>query len=102
MRAKWAVYDAVLTRKVARNGCPVGQLPGSCPLSTAGCTVVLWRSPTLRDYRWLLAEPGQTHRRGSGAAPGLMMRALGERAANELTTRDIAEYSTGTAPVRGR
>ena len=22
---------------------------------------------TLRDYRWLLAEPGQLHRRGSGA-----------------------------------
>jgi integrase len=47
---------------------------------------------TLRDYRWLLAEPGQAHRRGGGASPGVMMDALGARAVKDLTTRDVAEY----------
>jgi integrase len=47
---------------------------------------------TLRDYRWLLAEPGQAHRRGAGAAPGVMMRSLGDRPVNQLTTREIADY----------
>ena len=47
---------------------------------------------TLRDYRWLLAEPGQPHRRGRGASPGVMMTRLGDRRVTELTTRDIAEY----------
>jgi len=32
---------------------------------------------TLRDYRWLLAEPDQAHRRGSGRSPGLLMSAPG-------------------------
>jgi hypothetical protein len=50
---------------------------------------------TLRDYRWLLAEPGQAHGRGSGRAPGLMMSAFGDRPARELTTRDVAEYLRG-------
>jgi integrase len=47
---------------------------------------------TLRDYRWLLAEPGQGHRRGTGRSPGLLMSAFGERAVNTITTRDVAEY----------
>jgi integrase len=47
---------------------------------------------TLRDYRWLLAEPGQAHRRGVGTAPGVMMAKLGDRTADDLTTRDVAEY----------
>jgi len=47
---------------------------------------------TLRDYRWLLAEPGQAHRRGVGTSPGLLMARLGDRAVKDLTTRDIAEY----------
>ena len=38
---------------------------------------------TLRDYRWLLAEPGAAHRRGWGL-PGLLMAALGDRAACRL------------------
>jgi len=50
---------------------------------------------TLRDYRWLLAEPGQEHRRGSGRSPGLLMSAFGERAVNAITTRDVAEYLRG-------
>jgi integrase len=47
---------------------------------------------TLRDYRWLLAEPGQAHRRGSGRSPGLLMSALGDRPAKAITTWDVAEY----------
>lgn len=47
---------------------------------------------TLRDYRWLLAEPGQAHRRGRGSSPGVMMAGLGDRPVKDLTTRDIAEY----------
>ena len=27
------------------------------------------KASTLRDYRWLLAEPGQGHRRGTGSSP---------------------------------
>ena len=50
------------------------------------------KASTLRDYRWLLAEPGQGHRRGTGSSPGVMMAKLGDRAAKDLTTRDIAEY----------
>jgi hypothetical protein len=55
---------------------------------------------TLRDYRWLLAEPGQAHGRGSGRAPGLMMSAFGDRPARELTTRDVAEYLRGPRSSR--
>ena len=47
---------------------------------------------TLRDYRWLLAEPGQPHRRGDGTAAGLMMSALGDQSAKEITTRVVADY----------
>lgn len=47
---------------------------------------------TLRDYGWVLAEPGQPHRRGAGGAAGLLMAALGDRPAREIGTRDVAEY----------
>lgn len=47
---------------------------------------------TLRDYRNLLAEPGQPHRRGKGRCPGLLIAAFGDRAAREVTTRQVAEY----------
>ena len=47
---------------------------------------------TLRDYRWLLAEPDQAHRRGAGVSPGLLMAALGDRSAREITTREVAEH----------
>jgi integrase len=50
------------------------------------------RPSTLRDYRWLLAEPGQAHRRGAGSAPGVMMGALGDGAAKDITTRAVADY----------
>jgi len=60
---------------------------------------------TLRDYRWLLAEPGQAHGRGSGRAPGLMMSAFGDRPARELTTRmspSICAASIEPAPRLAR
>jgi integrase len=54
---------------------------------------------TLRDHRYLLAEPGAGHRRGPGAHPGLIMAALGDRPAAEVTTRDI---NAVLAQVAGR
>src|SRR5207237_385618 len=58
---------------------------------------------TLRDHRLLLAEPGQAYRRGKGVSRGLVMAALGERRAREVTTREIEDLlrsvsSTGVAP----
>ncbi len=58
---------------------------------------------TLRDYRSQLAEPGQAHRRGSGAARGLFMATLGDRPARQVTTREIEDLlrsiaATGVAP----
>ncbi len=50
------------------------------------------KASTLRDYRWLLAEPGQAHRRGPGRSPGLIMAAFGDRPARSITTRDVAEH----------
>jgi integrase len=50
---------------------------------------------TLADYGWMLAEPGQPHRRGSGQSPGLLMAAFGDRSAAQLTTREVAEYLRG-------
>jgi integrase len=44
---------------------------------------------TLRDHRYLLAEPGSPHRRGAGTHKGHIMRALGDHAAVEVTTREI-------------
>jgi integrase len=44
---------------------------------------------TLRDHRYLLAEPGTAHRRGARVHAGLIMRALGDRPAAEVTTREI-------------
>ena len=44
---------------------------------------------TLRDHRYLLAEPGAAHRRGSGAHRGMIMAALGDRPAAEVETREI-------------
>ncbi len=47
---------------------------------------------TLIDYGWMVAEPGQPHRRGQGRSPGLLMAALGDRPMSELTTRDIGTF----------
>jgi predicted RNA binding protein YcfA (HicA-like mRNA interferase family) len=46
---------------------------------------------TLRDHRLLLAEPGQTYRRGRGRSRGPVMATLGDRPAREVTTREIED-----------
>ncbi len=58
---------------------------------------------TLRDHRSLLAEPGQAYRRANGASRGLIMAALGDRPAREVTTCEVEDLlrsiaSTGVAP----
>ncbi len=58
---------------------------------------------TLRDHRSLLAEPGQAYRRGAGRSRGLILAALGDRPAREVTTREVEDLlrsiaSTGVAP----
>lgn len=58
---------------------------------------------TLRDHRLLLAEPGAAYRRGAGVSRGLVMTALGDRPAREVTTREIEDLlrsvaATGVAP----
>jgi len=47
---------------------------------------------TLVDYGWMVAEPGQPHRRGEGRSPGLLMAALGDRPIAELSTREIGAF----------
>jgi integrase len=47
---------------------------------------------TLVDYGWMVAEPGQPHRRGDGRSPGLLMAALGDRRIAEITTREVGEF----------
>src|ERR1039457_800938 len=47
---------------------------------------------TLIDYGWMVAEPGQPHRRGTGRAPGLLMGALGDHPIATMTTRDVATF----------
>jgi len=47
---------------------------------------------TLRDNALLLREPGEPHKRGSGCAPGRLMRRFGDRPHDEITTREVAEF----------
>ncbi|MGO9750198.1 MAG: tyrosine-type recombinase/integrase [Solirubrobacteraceae bacterium] len=49
---------------------------------------------TLRDHRSMLAEPGTPYRRGSGTTQGHIMAALGDRAAREITKREIEHLLT--------
>lgn len=44
---------------------------------------------TLRDHRYLLAEPGTAYRRGEGVCGGVIIATLGDRPAVEITTREI-------------
>ena len=58
---------------------------------------------TLRDHRFLLAEPGQAYRRGRGRSRGPVMATLCDRPARDVTTREIEDLlrsvsSTGVAP----
>jgi integrase len=58
---------------------------------------------TLRDHRLLLADPGTLFRRGSGVSRGVLMAALGDEPAAEISTRAIEDLlrsvaRTGVAP----
>lgn len=53
------------------------------------------RPSTLNDYGWMLAEPGQPHRRGSGRSPGLLLAALGDRPITSVTTAEVATFLRG-------
>lgn len=44
---------------------------------------------TLREHRYALAEPGTPHRRGTSMSRAEIMTALGDRAAADVTTRDV-------------
>ena len=58
---------------------------------------------TLSGYRYLLAEPGTSRRRGSGAADGFIMAVIGDKPVGVITTRDVeAVLSAVAAPRRGR
>jgi integrase len=46
---------------------------------------------TVRDHRYLLAEPGTKHARGAGVSNGWIMAALGDRAASEISSEEIRE-----------
>jgi integrase len=52
---------------------------------------------TLRDHRYLLADPGARHRRGAGTSRGAIMATLGDQAAEAVTTRQINELLAGIA-----
>ena len=47
---------------------------------------------TLRDYRYMLAEPGAPHRRGKGHSPGVVMATFGDRPIAKVTTREISAF----------
>ncbi len=44
---------------------------------------------TLRDHRYVLAEPGTPHKRGGGTSAGVVMGALGDLPASTVTTRQV-------------
>ncbi len=46
---------------------------------------------TLRDHRYLLAEPGTPHGRGTGVSSGWIMAAFGDLPASEVTTEEVRE-----------
>jgi integrase len=54
-------------------------------------TVADVKPSTLRNYGFMLAEPGTPHRRGGGTARGRIMAALGDKRTTEITTADVGE-----------
>ena len=44
---------------------------------------------TLRDHGYVLAEPDTPYKRGKGQLLGHVMRAIGDKPAREITTRDV-------------
>jgi len=55
---------------------------------------------TLSGYRYLLAEAGTAHRRGSGRTDGFIMVALGDKPAAAISTRDIENVLRRVAAPR--
>ena len=47
---------------------------------------------TLKDYGYMLAEPGTPHRRGTGQSTGLVMAAFGDRPLAKITTRQVSVF----------
>lgn len=47
---------------------------------------------TVADYRWLLREPGERHRRGGGVSRGRIMAAFGDNAAVDVTTTAVTRF----------
>jgi len=52
---------------------------------------------TMRNHRSLLAEPDQPQRRGRGTTEGRIMRVLGDRPAQAVTTREVDQVLTAIA-----
>lgn len=58
---------------------------------------------TLRDHGYVLGEPGTPYRRGRGELLGHVMRAIGDKPARKITTRDVDSLlrtiaDTGASP----
>lgn len=47
---------------------------------------------TLEDYGFMLREPGTPHKRGKRVSPGRIMKAVGDRPAEEVTTRELSAF----------
>lgn len=47
---------------------------------------------TVKDYGFLLREPGVPFKRGAGASAGRIMKAFGDRPAAEVTTAEVSRF----------
>lgn len=47
---------------------------------------------TVKDYRFLLREPGEPFKRGAGTSPGRIMEAFGDRPADEVTPAEVSRF----------
>jgi integrase len=56
---------------------------------------------TLSNHRSVLAEPGESYKRGNGTINGHVMGALGDRPAAEITTREIETLLARVAKTAG-
>ena len=47
---------------------------------------------TVKDYGFLLREPGEPFKRGAGTSAGRIMKAFGDRPAAEVTTAEVSRF----------
>jgi integrase len=47
---------------------------------------------TVADYRFLLREPGERHKRGGGVSPGRIMQAFSDRPAAAVRTGEVSAF----------